>query len=88
MFKVGDFEVCCRLRLHATISNVPVIFITTMSEVSDDTLEFKVGASDFIHKPISALIVSARVRKHLKIKLTQNYLLKENEKLKNRVQQS
>jgi len=87
MLKMDDFEVCRRLRLNSTISNVPVIFITAMSEVSDETLEFRVVVSDFIHTPISAPIVSARVRKHLKIKLTQNYLLKENEKLKDRVQQ-
>jgi putative two-component system response regulator len=40
-----------------------------------------VGASDFIHKPISAPIVGARVRTHLKIKLLQDYLRSENSKL-------
>jgi putative two-component system response regulator len=36
------------------------------------------GASDFIHKPISAPIVAARVRTHLKIKFMQDYLRREN----------
>jgi putative two-component system response regulator len=40
-----------------------------------------VGASDFIHKPISVPIVTARVRTHLKVKLMQDYLRIENTKL-------
>jgi len=82
MMPVMDgFEVCRRLKDNTATSHVPVIFITAKNEVKDEELGFAVGASDFIHKPISAPIVAARVRTHLKIKFMQDYLRSENSKL-------
>lgn len=82
MMPVMDgFEVCRRLKDNATTNHVPVIFITAKNEIKDEELGFAVGASDFIHKPISAPIVAARVRTHLKIKFMQDYLRSENSKL-------
>jgi len=82
MMPVMDgFEVCRRLKSNATTMHVPVIFITAKNEIKDEELGFAVGASDFIHKPISAPIVAARVRTHLKIKFMQDYLRSENAKL-------
>lgn len=82
MMPVMDgFELCRQLKDNATTSHVPVIFITAKNEVKDEELGFAVGASDFIHKPISVPIVAARVRTHLKIKFMQDYLRNENTKL-------
>lgn len=82
MMPVMDgFEVCRHLKSNATTNHVPVIFITAKNEIKDEELGFAVGASDFIHKPISAPIVAARVRTHLKIKFMQDYLRSENSKL-------
>lgn len=82
MMPVMDgFEVCRRLKENAATMHVPVIFITAKNEIKDEELGFAVGASDFIHKPISAPIVAARVRTHLKIKFMQDYLRSENSKL-------
>lgn len=78
---MDGFEVCRRLKDNATTLHVPVIFITAKNEIKDEELGFSVGASDFIHKPISAPIVAARVRTHLKIKFMQDYLRSENTKL-------
>lgn len=78
---MDGFEVCRRLKDNAATSHVPVIFITAKNEIRDEELGFSVGASDFIHKPISAPIVGARVRTHLKVKLLQDYLRNENTKL-------
>ena len=82
MMPVMDgFEVCRRLKDNVATMHVPVIFITAKNEIKDEQLGFSVGASDFIHKPISAPIVIARVRTHLKIKFMQDYLRIENSKL-------
>jgi putative two-component system response regulator len=82
MMPVMDgFEVCRRLKDNVATMHVPVIFITAKNEIKDEQLGFSVGASDFIHKPISAPIVVARVRTHLKIKFMQDYLRIENSKL-------
>lgn len=78
---MDGFEVCRRLKGNAATTHVPVIFITAKNEIKDEELGFAVGASDFIHKPISAPIVAARVRTHLGVKFTQDYLRSENAKL-------
>lgn len=75
---MDGFEVCRQLKKNAATMHVPVIFITAKNEIKDEELGFAVGASDFIHKPISAPIVAARVRTHLKVKLMQDYLRNEN----------
>lgn len=78
---MDGFEVCRQLKDNATTMHVPVIFITAKNEIKDEELGFAVGAADFIHKPISAPIVAARVRTHLKIKMMQDFLRSENTKL-------
>lgn len=78
---MDGFEVCRRLKANTATMHVPVIFITAKNEIKDEELGFAVGASDFIHKPISAPIVAARVRTHLRIKFVQDYLRSENAKL-------
>lgn len=78
MPNMDGFEVCRLLKNDPTTLHVPVIFITAKNEIRDEELGFNVGAADFIHKPISAPIVAARVRTHLKIKFMQDYLRKEN----------
>lgn len=75
------FETCRRLKANPKLSDVPVIFITAKSNVQDEEMGFSVGASDFIHKPISAPVVSARVKTHLKIKFMLDYLRNENARL-------
>ena len=65
---IDGFESCRRLKANPKLSDVPVIFITAKNDVKNEALGFSVGASDFIHKPISAPVLSARVKTHLKIK--------------------
>ncbi len=81
MPEMDGFEVCRRLKENPATMHVPVIFVTAKNEVKDEELGFNMGASDFIHKPISAPIVAARVRTHLKVKFMQDYLRNENSRL-------
>lgn len=88
MPEIDGFEVCRRLKANAKLANVPVIFITAKNNVQDEELGFSVGASDFIHKPISAPVVAARVKTHLKIKFMLDYLSTENSRLQENVGQT
>jgi len=78
MPKIDGFEFCRKLKAKPELSDVPVIFITSKTDVADEEKGFTVGASDFIHKPISAPIVAARVKTHIKIKFMLDYLKYEN----------
>jgi putative two-component system response regulator len=84
---MDGFEVCRRLKDNPSTTHIPVIFITAKNAVEDEERGFALGAADFIHKPISPPIVSARVKTHLKIKFMQDYLLYENSLLHKDVQQ-
>lgn len=55
------FEVCKTLKMLPHSKDIPVIFITAMSDVDTEVRAFKLGAEDFITKPISPPILKARV---------------------------
>ncbi len=65
MPRMSGYEVCKRLKSEAKTTKIPVIFVTAMSEVDDETHGFEVGAVDYITKPISPAVVLARVETHL-----------------------
>jgi putative two-component system response regulator len=85
---IDGFETCRRLKANPKLRDIPVIFLTAKNEDEYEEMGFSVGASDFIHKPINAPIVHARVKTHLKIKFVMDYLRNENLRLKNTAKQS
>lgn len=60
-------ETCKLLKANPTTKSIPVIFVTALSEVSDESAGFEVGAVDYITKPISPPVVRARVKTHLSL---------------------
>ena len=88
MPNIDGFETCRRLKANPKLVDIPVIFITSKNEDEYEEMGFSVGASDFIHKPINAPILVARVKTHLKIKLVMDYLRNENVSLQNSKKQS
>ncbi|MCG9728291.1 two-component system response regulator [Shewanella sp. Isolate13] len=62
---MNGYEVCKRLKQEPLTSHIPVIFVTALTEVADETQGFELGAVDYITKPVSAPVVKARVKTHL-----------------------
>ncbi len=65
---MDGYEVCRRLKVDVRTQDIPVIFVTTLSETEDETFGLDLGAVDYITKPIQPAIVKARVRNHLELK--------------------
>ena len=84
---MDGYEVCRRLKSDAKTQDIPVIFVTSMSEVEDEAKGLEVGAIDYITKPISTAIVKARVKNHLELKEAREYLKNQNEILELRVEE-
>jgi putative two-component system response regulator len=61
------FDVCQQLKANPATAMLPVIFITALSDTSDEQRGFEIGAVDYITKPFSPVIVKARVRNHLSL---------------------
>jgi sigma-B regulation protein RsbU (phosphoserine phosphatase) len=68
MPEVNGYEVCENIKSDPRTGQIPVIFITAMNEVQDETKGLNCGAIDYITKPISPPIVKARVKNHLELK--------------------
>jgi sigma-B regulation protein RsbU (phosphoserine phosphatase) len=62
------YEVCSHLKADPSTRDILVIFLTGKTGVADETHGFQVGAVDYIHKPFSPPIVTARVRTHLMLR--------------------
>ena len=62
---IDGFETCRRLKARETTRDVPVLFMTALSETTDKVKAFAAGGVDYITKPIEHEEALARVRTHL-----------------------
>ena len=74
MPEMDGYEVCRRLKADAATREIPVIFLTAKTGVDDEKLGLELGAVDYITKPISPPIVLARVKNHLALKASADFL--------------
>jgi len=74
MPEIDGYEVCKRLKDQESTRDIPIIFITAMSEERNETQGLEMGAVDYIIKPINQKIVQARVRTHLELKKHRDHL--------------
>ena len=65
MPEMDGFEVCRHLKANPATREIPVIFLTGVTDAENEEKGFEIGAVDYIHKPFSAPIVLARVRTQL-----------------------
>lgn len=64
---INGFDVCKTIKQDSSLASIPIIFVTAMGDVEDESLGFDLGAVDYIHKPISGSIVKRRVKTHLSL---------------------
>ena len=65
---MDGYEVCTQLKADRKTKDIPVIFLTGLTHVEEETRGFDVGAVDYIHKPFSPAVVRARVQTHLALR--------------------
>lgn len=74
----SGFTVLSELKENPVTSNIPVIFVTAMSESTDEETGLKYGAVDYITKPIKPAILMLRVKTHLLLKRAETFLKDKN----------
>ncbi len=82
---MNGYQVCQHLKAHPETRNIPVIFVTAMSEVADEKHGLELGAVDYITKPVSPPIVLARIKTQLALKQVRDFLLDKNHFLEQEV---
>jgi putative two-component system response regulator len=81
MPEMDGYETCKRLKENPQTNQIPVIFLTAKSQVSDEEMGLKLGAVDYISKPVSPPIVLARVATQLNLVRARNLLQDQNKNL-------
>jgi signal transduction histidine kinase len=87
MPNMDGYEVCKQLKADQLTHEIPVIFISAVSEVLDKVKAFAMGGVDYITKPFQVEEVLARVETHLVIRNLQRSLKEKNEQLEITLQQ-
>ncbi|RKZ78785.1 MAG: hypothetical protein DRR19_25900 [Candidatus Parabeggiatoa sp. nov. 1] len=78
---MDGFETCRRLKANSKTQNIPVIFITALSDTVDKIKGFELGAVDFITKPFQQQEVLARIKTHLRLSHLQQQLQARTDEL-------
>ncbi len=74
MPEMDGFEVCRRLKQDIRFKDIPIIFISALTETLDKVKAFGSGGVDYVTKPFQFEEVEARVETHLKLRRYQAHL--------------
>ncbi len=87
MPKMDGFETCRRLKANASTKDIPIIFMTALSETLDKVKGLNLGAVDYITKPLQHEEVLARVKLHLSLRNLTKTLQAQNLRLEQEIQE-
>ena len=77
MPEVDGFETCRHLKTNAKTKDIPIIFMTALADTKDKVKGFKLGAVDYITKPIEQAELLARIQTHLSLQSLHQRLAKD-----------
>ncbi|MCK8824052.1 PP2C family protein-serine/threonine phosphatase [Fuchsiella alkaliacetigena] len=83
MPEMSGYEVCQQLKAKAITKDIPIIFLTGMDSTHEETQGLKMGAVDYIAKPINPPILKARIKTHLELSKTKKKLLHQKQEIEN-----
>ena len=78
---MDGYEVCEQLKADEKLKDIPILFISGLSDVGDKVKAFGVGGADYITKPFQFEEVEARVATHLELRRQRRELLESYERL-------
>lgn len=84
---MDGYELCSKIKENIKLKDIPIIFLTAITDVESKAKGFELGAVDYITKPFEILEVKARVKTHLSLKLVQGELGEKNKSLKDKAEE-
>ena len=72
------YAVLNQLRADPKTSDIPVVFLTALDSAQDEERGLQLGAADYITKPITPLVVMARVKTQLEAKKARDWMRDQN----------
>jgi signal transduction histidine kinase/DNA-binding response OmpR family regulator len=86
MPQMNGYEVCSALKASVATREIPVIFLSALSEIADKAQAFTVGGLDYITKPFQAEEVLLRVSHQLTIHSQRRALAAQNDRLRREIE--
>jgi diguanylate cyclase (GGDEF)-like protein len=65
---MDGYSVLAELKMAPTTADIPVIFVTALSEAADEARGLSLGVADYIAKPVNPDLLRARVRTQLELR--------------------
>ncbi|MFP5268927.1 hybrid sensor histidine kinase/response regulator [Coleofasciculus sp.] len=84
---MDGFETCRRLKANPATQEIPIVFMTALTDTIDKVKGLNLGAVDYITKPFQQEEVLARVKVHLKLRTLTKTLEEQNTRLIQEVEQ-
>jgi len=78
---MDGYEVIRRLKADSATASIPVIFVTAKDAQEDEEQGLKLGAVDYVSKPVNPTVLLARVAVHIELKQTRDALARHNAEL-------
>jgi signal transduction histidine kinase len=78
---MDGFEVCKRLKEDESTKMIPIVMVTALNEKEHSVRAMKVGADDFLTKPVDHTELMVRVKSLLRIKFYHDSLLESNQEI-------
>ena len=75
---MDGYEVIFKLHQNPITRDIPVIFLTALTTAANEENGLKLGAVDYITKPITPSLVLARVRTQIEAKLARDWMKNQN----------
>lgn len=85
MPEMTGYEFLDILKTDEQTAMIPVIFISTLDSIMDETIGFEHGVVDYITKPFKLTIILARIKVQLELKEARDILKDQNQRLENEV---
>ncbi|ABO58606.1 hybrid sensor histidine kinase/response regulator [Burkholderia vietnamiensis] len=82
---LDGFQTCRALKDNPVTRDIPVIFMTSLTQTEDKITGFRVGAMDFVTKPLQMEEVAVRVQTHLQLHALQRLQQEQNARLEEEV---
>lgn len=82
---IDGYETCLQLKSNKKTQDVPVIFLSALSETFDKVRAFSIGGVDYLTKPVEPEELLVRVKTHIRINQLERELQVANRELETRV---
>jgi len=83
---MDGFETCTKLKENPKTADIPVMFITALSDPQDKLAAFKAGAVDYLSKPLIRIEILARVESIVKRRRAELELKRSEEQLRSLIE--